>query len=563
MARLAPRSVRGRLAVALWFLLLAAGVVVLATWAAGSLTARQERQSTDTRLAANLRAGSDEFDQVLEEAGARAAELADSRDVQRALDQENRAAAQRIVSREGAGEVALVGPDGAPLAGRTDWPASRSVDVVGRGETLGQVIVGVPLDEELARRLAGAAGLIDGDALAIAEGTQIVASEPPLSGTIPAESRGTVSLAGEDFRYLSAALIEDADVYLDALGSEEPITEAVSDARRRAALFSLAAVAGLALLAWGATVLLRRRAGPEPAVAEERGRRAADARDDQASGARVREAVALVGEALAATHDPEALLPVILQSAIGATGAAGARLVSDGTEIAKAGDPDSGGSPLLLRVGTDEEDSGRLLLYPPRDGSFDDEARELAHWLAAQASIALENERLHRAVKRQAITDELTQLANRRSFAQTLGLEVRRAERFGDPLTLVLADLDDFKSINDSYGHQMGDVVLKAFADVLRANVRDFDVPARYGGEEFAILLPETELAGGEQLARRLRAALSSVRVPGIEGDRAPVTASFGVASFPRARNAEELLAAADRALYQAKREGKNRVARD
>jgi diguanylate cyclase (GGDEF)-like protein len=562
MARLAPRSVRGRLAVALWFLLLAAGVVVLATWAAGSLTARQERQSTDTRLAANLRAGSDEFDQVLEEAGAEAEELARSAEVQRALDQGDRAAAERVVSREG--DVALIGSDGDPLAGQASWPVSRSVEVTGDGgAALGQVIVGVPLDDELARRLAGAAGLVEGDALAVSEGAQIVASEPSLTGEIPAESPGEVDLEGEDYRYLSAPLVEDSEVRLDALGPEHPIAEAAADARRRALVASLAAVAALGLVAWAATMLLRRRAAPEPAVAEERGRRAADARDDQASGARVREAVALVGEALAATHDPEALLPVILQSAIGATGAAGARLVSDGTEIAKAGDPDSGGSPLLLRVGTDEEDSGRLLLYPPRNGSFDDEARELAHWLAAQASIALENERLHRAVKRQAITDELTQLANRRSFAQTLGLEVRRAERFGDPLTLVLADLDDFKSINDSYGHQMGDVVLKAFADVLRANVRDFDVPARYGGEEFAILLPETELAGGEQLARRLLAALSSVRVPGIEGDRAPVTASFGVASFPRARNAEELLAAADRALYQAKREGKNRVARD
>jgi diguanylate cyclase (GGDEF)-like protein len=554
--------VRGRLAVALWFLLLGAGVVVLAAWAAGSLAARQERQSTETRLAANLRVASDEFAAVLDEAGAEAQELAGRRDVQQALDQEDQAAAEQIVLEEG--DIALVGPDEAALAGQTDWAASASVDVTDTGgSALGQVVVGVPLDDELAQRLAGAAPLVEDDALAIAEGTRIVGSEPPLTGEIPARSPGSVELEGNDYRYVSAPLVEEADVRLDALASEEPIAEAASDARRRAALFSLAAVAGLALLAWAATVLLRRRAAPEPAPAESPSRRATDARADQSSGARVREAVALVGEALAATHDPEALLPVILQSAIGATGATGARLVSNGTEIAKAGDPDAGGSPLLLRLGTDEEDTGRLLLYPPPDGTFDDQAQELAHWLAAQASIALENERLHRAVKRQAITDELTQLANRRSFAQTLGLEVRRAERFGDPLTLVLADIDDFKQVNDSYGHQMGDTVLKRFADVLRANVRDFDVPARYGGEEFAILLPETELAGGEHLARRLQTALSNVRVPGIEGDRAPVTASFGVASFPHARNAEELLAAADRALYRAKREGKNRVARD
>jgi diguanylate cyclase (GGDEF)-like protein len=538
-------------------------VVVLATWVAGSLAARQERESAETRLAANLRVANEEFEEVLGEATAQAEQLAGSREVQQALAQENRAAAERIVAREG-GNIALVGPDGASLAGRTDWPASRSVDVAGAGgRALGQVIVGVPLDDALAQRLADAAGLVEGDALAIADAGLIVASQPRLAGEIPDESPGSVELDGEDFRYVSAPLIAGTEVRLDTLGSEDPIAEAASDTRRRAFFVSLAAVGTLALVAWAVTRLLRRRAAPEPAVAEEHGRRASDARDEQASGARVREAVALVGEALAATHDPEALLPVILQSAIGATGAAGARLVSDGTEIARAGDPDEGGNPMLLRLGANEEDTGQLLLYPPPDGHFDDQAQELAHWLAAQASIALDNERLHRAVKRQAITDELTQLANRRRFAQTLGLEVRRAERFGDPLTLVIADLDDFKQINDSYGHQLGDVVLKSFADVLRANVRDFDVPARYGGEEFAILLPETELAGGEKLARRLQAALAQVRVPGIEGDHAPVTASFGVASFPRARNAEELLAAADRALYRAKRDGKNRVACD
>jgi diguanylate cyclase (GGDEF)-like protein len=274
----------------------------------------------------------------------------------------------------------------------------------------------------------------------------------------------------------------------------------------------------------------------------------------------VREAVALVGEALAATHDPEALLPVILQSAIEATGAAGARLVSGGTEVVRAGRPEEGGGPLTLRLGTDEDGIGRLLLYPPRDGSFDEESEQLAHWLAAQASIAIENERLHRTVKRQAITDELTQLANRRRFTETLAVEVRRAERFGDPLALVLADLDDFKLINDQYGHQIGDEVLRRFADVLRENVRDFDLPVRYGGEEFAVLLPETGLDGGEQLARRLQAALKRLRLPEIGGDRPPVTASFGVAAFPTARSAEELLSAADGALYRAKAAGKDRV---
>jgi two-component system, cell cycle response regulator len=139
---------------------------------------------------------------------------------------------------------------------------------------------------------------------------------------------------------------------------------------------------------------------------------------------------------------------------------------------------------------------------------------------------------------------------------------VRRAERFHDPLTLVLADLDDFKAVNDRYGHGVGDEVLRLFAEVLRENVRDFDLPVRYGGEEFAVLLPETGPEGGERLARRLQTALARMRVREIGGDRAPVTASFGVAAFPAASSAEQLLAEADQALYRAKAEGKNRVAR-
>ena len=126
-------------------------------------------------------------------------------------------------------------------------------------------------------------------------------------------------------------------------------------------------------------------------------------------------------------------------------------------------------------------------------------------------------------MKRQAITDELTQLSNRRRFTETLAVEVRRAERFGDPVSLVLADLDDFTQINDRYGPQAGAEVLRRFADVLRENVRDFDLPVRYGGEAFAVLLPETGLDGAEQLARRSRPRLR-LRLPEIAATGPPVT---------------------------------------
>jgi diguanylate cyclase (GGDEF)-like protein len=535
--------------------------VLVATWVAGEIAERQERETVDTRLAANLRVGTAEFAGALGEAKARAERLAASPAVQQALADKNRAAAERIADAEP--NIGLLAGNRL-LAGEGSWTASRVVNVVDdQDKTVGRVVAGVPLDDALLDQLAQAAGLPEADALAISDdGRPLAASGGlELGSNLPTEEQGTTEQNGEDYRYLSAPLLDRTGVSLLSLSPEAPISSAVDDTRRRA-FFAALAIAGLALLlaltiAW----LQRRRAtGARAAEEADQRRRARDVRRS-ADERRIREAVGLVGEALAATHDPEALLPVILQSAIEATGAAGARLVSGGTEVLRAGHPEEGGAPLSLQLGADDDGIGRLFLYPPPEGSFDEESEQLAHWLAAQASIAIENERLHRTVKRQAITDELTQLANRRRFTETLAVEVRRAERFGDPLALVLADLDDFKLINDRYGHQTGDEVLRRFADVLRENVRDFDLPVRYGGEEFAVLLPETGREGAEQLARRLQSALLSLRVAEIGSDRSPVTASFGVAAFPAARSAEELLSAADGALYRAKAAGKNRVA--
>jgi two-component system cell cycle response regulator len=561
MARLSPRAARVRFPAALWLLALAALTILLAAWVAGEIAGRQERENVDTRLAAGLRVSREEFAEVLAEAQGRAEQLALSAPVQRALASGDEAAAERIVA--GSENVALVA-GGRTLAGEVDPVARREVSVTGEnGRLLGSVVVGIPLDAELAERLGRAAGLLAGDAVALADDELIMAASGGLDGRLPGEQAGAVELDGEGFRYASSPLLEGTGVRLAALSSDDPIEAAERDTRRRAFFAALATALLLTLLVWTLARLIRERR-PEPAAAgetEDYGRRTGDNPEGRRSGRRVRDAVALVGDALAATHDPEALLPVILQSAIEATGATGARVVRGHEEIARAGDPGAGGRPLSLRLGADEGEIGRLLLYPPAEGSFDEDAEQLAHWLAAQASIALENERLHRTVKRQAITDELTQLANRRRFTETLGLEVRRAERFGDPLALVLADLDDFKQINDRYGHGTGDEVLRRFANVLRENVRDFDLAVRFGGEEFAVLLPATGLDGAEQLARRLAESLAQLRIPEIEEDRAPVTASFGVAAFPEAGSAEELLSAADQALYRAKAEGKNRVA--
>jgi diguanylate cyclase (GGDEF)-like protein len=127
-----------------------------------------------------------------------------------------------------------------------------------------------------------------------------------------------------------------------------------------------------------------------------------------------------------------------------------------------------------------------------------------------------------------------------------------------------MVDLDDFKQVNDRYGHQQGDEVLASVAAVLRDFSRDIDAPARYGGEELAVVLPQTDSDGAALLAERMREAVERLRVPSVSGETPlRVTASFGVASVPEsAADREELVAAADAALYRAKRGGKNRVER-
>jgi diguanylate cyclase (GGDEF)-like protein len=197
-----------------------------------------------------------------------------------------------------------------------------------------------------------------------------------------------------------------------------------------------------------------------------------------------------------------------------------------------------------------------------RGRAFDRTEAELLEYLAGQAVVSIENANLHETVERQAVTDELTGLANVRAFWAILGRELERSRRFGSSLGLVMIDIDDFKQVNDHYGHQQGDEVLAHVADVLRRLSRDIDAPARYGGEELAVILPETDLDGAALLAERMRDAVESMFVPGARGSGGvQVTASFGVAAAPdNGVEGEALVAAADAALYRAKRAGKNRV---
>src|SRR5690348_4872051 len=156
-----------------------------------------------------------------------------------------------------------------------------------------------------------------------------------------------------------------------------------------------------------------------------------------------------------------------------------------------------------------------------------------------------------------AFTDHLTGLANRRRFERQLEREVGRVERFAHPFTLLMLDIDNFKKLNDTFGHDAGDDAIRRLSRVLREGTRGIDLAARIGGEEFAVLLVETNQQAAMEVAERLRLAIRSLKIPSGE----QVTASFGVAECPTdAQTAAGILKAADVALYEAKREGRDRV---
>jgi len=182
--------------------------------------------------------------------------------------------------------------------------------------------------------------------------------------------------------------------------------------------------------------------------------------------------------------------------------------------------------------------------------------------VASELVVAVENSRLYKLTKRLAITDELTGLFNYRYLQQRLDEETGRAARYRKYVSLLMLDVDDFKSFNDSFGHIAGDVALAELADVLRRAVREVDVVARYGGEEFSVLLPETDAAGAYSVAEKVREAVAMHLFADPDGVRCcHLTVSIGLATFlSHADDKESLLREADNALYAAKSVGKNRV---
>jgi diguanylate cyclase (GGDEF)-like protein len=555
-----------------WFTLLALVPLGVAFYGYHSLAGQSEARRVDASLEAGLRAAVGVYAARLDTASAQARSLAEDPRVIRALERHETAALARIVP---------------PLPPQ---PAVvQTVTVVHAGRVLGRVSVGVPLTAQLLTAIRS--GLEPADRLVAVRAGRIIAG-PGAGEPLRLEpgNAARVVVAGRAYRALGTSVLGGGHgVMLVALSSQSSLDAAASLLEQRVigalaaalALFTVAAY----LLGRSVVGTLRRLAGAADAIAggtlhervDVRGndefaqlgrafnRMAAQleqrVRELDAERLRVREAFTRFGEALAATHDSDQLLRVVVESAVEATGAAGGVVLGPKGDPARAGDPDAGEEryALPLRVGASGSDFGLLVLT---GSGFDASEIDAAMSLTGQVVVALENAKLHAIVERQALVDSLTGLANRRSLEETLRAEVARAIRFDENVCFVLADLDDFKRVNDRYGHAIGDEVLKEFASVLGETVRESDAAGRWGGEEFALVLGATDLAGGLRLAERARAALEERIVDLPDGSRIQVTASFGVASFPEVPERDLLLEAADAALYRAKHDGKNRVAR-
>ena len=327
----------------------------------------------------------------------------------------------------------------------------------------------------------------------------------------------------------------------------------------------------------------------------------------EASRDELQSGLARLGDTLSSTHDLDRILHVVLESAMASTRASGGMVLlltpsrdelvlaaSRGVDVPLdlrllVGDGVSGrvalsGDPVRGRVGAGAGDlrpapgepgdtsviavplksSGTVIGVLDLYGSvlpegFDDNDLATIRTFASQATVAVDNVLLHEEAQRLSITDGLTGLWNYRYFTMTVSKEIERAARFGRPLALLILDLDHFKDVNDTFGHQRGDAVLVELAGRIRAVVRDVDTVARYGGEEIVVILPETDEAGAALLAERICDALRHKPFGGPGVPPVHLTLSAGGAVFPQhGLAASILLARADEALYAAKRAGRN-----
>jgi diguanylate cyclase (GGDEF)-like protein len=207
-----------------------------------------------------------------------------------------------------------------------------------------------------------------------------------------------------------------------------------------------------------------------------------------------------------------------------------------------------------------EQRTAGLLLLHRADSEFSEGERQILTIFSTQVSMLLDTIRARERITNLADTDDLTGVWNKRHFRRQLPHEIERARTFSIPLTLVLFDIDEFKQINDAFGHVLGDVVLSELCGTVRDTLRPTDVLARFGGDEFAIILPHTDVTGARAVAERILARVRALTIPTDEESAIRCSVSIGIAEFQDDdASANDLVRRADEKLYLAKREGKNR----
>lgn len=215
------------------------------------------------------------------------------------------------------------------------------------------------------------------------------------------------------------------------------------------------------------------------------------------------------------------------------------------------------GSPLV----SEQDLLGVLVLLGEHSGSFNADHEHLLNVVAAQSATAIKNAQLYRVSQQMAFTDGLTKVFNRRFFEDQLQMEVNRGRRYNHTTSLMMIDVDFFKHFNDTYGHPLGDDVLRMIGKTLGVSTRETDIVARYGGEEFVVILPETGTETAVDVAERIRKNVMAQHLDGPHREALGVTISIGVASeHCEGHSPTALIEAADACLHQAKQMGRNRV---